>query len=201
MNTLRKLAVARGRLGASRSRQQGVVLLIALIMLIAMTLAGLAMMRTIGSGVGIAGNLDFKQTATSVADYGVEVARTWLTDPARTAAVLKADDVASGYYSTWGTNFSPLTHDWSNSKLVTSNDGANNQVRYVIHRLCATADLVPNDPNQKCATLTTAGASSSKGGGGYGSTILSTAIQPYFRVTARVRGPRNTISYVQVIMY
>lgn len=201
MSVLNRQGIVPGNSTKLPHRQQGVVLLISLIMLIAMTLAGLAMMRTIGSGVGIAGNLAFKQTATSVADFGVEVARTWLTDPLRTTDVLKSDNTAAGYYATWGTNFSPLTHDWSNSQLVTANDGAGNQVRYVIHRLCETAGLVPNDPNQKCATLTTAGATSSKGGGGYGSAILSTTIQPYFRVTARVRGPRNTISYVQVIMY
>lgn len=175
------------------------VLMIALIMLIAMTMAGLAMMRSIGAGVGIAGNLAFKQTATAVADYGVETARTWVV--AHSTEALKSDSVADGYYSTWNIGFSPMTHDWSNSKLVTSDDGAGNEVRYVVHRLCESANLVPNEPTQKCATLTTPGAGTSKGGGTGGMTVLTTAIQPYFRVTSRVKGPRNTVSYVQVVMY
>jgi type IV pilus assembly protein PilX len=187
--------------GMDIRNQQGVVLLIALILLVAMTMAGLAMMRTIGAGVGIAGNLAFKQTATSVADLGIETARNWLTDPLRTSDVIKSDSVADGYYSSWDLSFSPQSFDWANSKLVTANDGANNEVRVVIHRLCETAGLVPNDPLQKCATLTSAGALGSKGGGGYGSTVLTTTIQPYFRVTSRVKGPRNTTSYVQVVMY
>lgn len=182
-------------------RQRGVVLLVALILMVAMTLAGIAMMRTIGTGVGIAGNLAFKETATSVADYGVEVARSWLTDPARTVDDLKNDSAANGYYATWGAGFSPLSHNWANSKLVTSNDGSGNEVRYVIHRLCESANKAPNDADQKCATLTVAGETSSKGGPRYGTTLLTTTIQPYFRVTSRVVGPRNTISYVQVVMY
>lgn len=180
------------------NKQQGMVLLLALIMLIAMTMAGLAMMRSIGAGLGIAGNLAFKQTATSVADFGIESARSWLTSSARTADELKADVVAEGYYATWNPGFSPQTYNWSNSKLLTSNDGAGNEIRYVIHRLCETNNLAPNEPLQKCATLTTPGAGSSKTGD---ATNLSTSIQPYFRVTSRVKGPRNTVSYVQVVMY
>jgi Tfp pilus assembly protein PilX len=179
-------------------KQGGMVLLIALIMLIAMTMAGLAMMRSMGAGVGVAGNLAFKQTATSVADMGIEVARSWLTSPVRTADDLKANVVAEGYYATWNLGFSPQNYDWSNSKLVTANDGNGNEIRYVIHRLCETGNLAPNEPLQKCATLTTPGAGGSKTGD---ATNLSTAIQPYFRVTSRVKGPRNTVSFVQVVMY
>ena len=182
-------------------RQRGVVLLVALILMVAMSLAGIAMMRTVGTGVAIAGNLAFKETATSVADYGVEQARTWLTGA--TATALLSDSATSGYYSTWVESFSPLSHTWDDtaSKQVTNDDGAGNEVRYVIHRLCKTAGLPANDPTQQCATLTTAGRDSSKGGLSYGQGVLSQAIQPYYRVTARVRGPRNTVSYVQVVMY
>ncbi|MFZ3223370.1 MAG: hypothetical protein WA142_09785, partial [Rugosibacter sp.] len=58
--------------------QRGVVLLLALIMLIAMTLAGIVMYRQIGSGLIIARNLGFKRTAAVAADRGIESARTWL---------------------------------------------------------------------------------------------------------------------------
>ena len=195
MSTLaRPIAIRAGLPG----RQQGMVVLIALIMLVAMTMAGLTMMRGTGTGLGIAGNLAFKQTATSVADVGVENAIAWLTDPLRTSEILKADDTAAGYYSSWGTDFSPITYDWANSKLLTADDGLGNEVRYVIHRLCETAGLAPNAILQKCATVTTPGADSSKGGD---ASSLLASIQPYYRVTSRVRGPRNTVSYIQVIMY
>ena len=58
--------------------QRGVVLFVALIVLIIMTLAGLALLRQMGVGTSIAGNVAFKENATSVADRGTEVARAWL---------------------------------------------------------------------------------------------------------------------------
>jgi hypothetical protein len=51
---------------------------------------------------------------------------------------------------------------------------------------------------QKCATVNTPCASCSKGGD---ASSLIDSVQPYYRITSRVRGPRNTVSYVQVIMY
>jgi type IV pilus assembly protein PilX len=183
---------------APRGHQQGLVMLIALVMLVAMTMAGLTMIRGTGAGLGIAGNLAFKQTATSVADYGVENAIAWLTNPLRTSEVLKTDDTAAGYYSAWGTDFSPLTYDWTNSKLLTADDGLGNEVRYVVHRLCETAGLAPNAALQKCATVNTPCASCSKGGD---ASSLIDSVQPYYRITSRVKGPRNTVSYIQVIMY
>ena len=65
-------------LRASRRRQHGVVLFVALIVLIIMTLAGLALLRQMGVGTSIAGNVAFKENATSVADRGTEAARAWL---------------------------------------------------------------------------------------------------------------------------
>ncbi|BBE52215.1 hypothetical protein OYT1_ch2709 [Ferriphaselus amnicola] len=49
-------------------RQQGLVLLIALIVLVAMTLAGIGMMRSVDTGTLISGNLAFKQAATQASD-------------------------------------------------------------------------------------------------------------------------------------
>jgi type IV pilus assembly protein PilX len=61
--------------------QRGVVLIIALVMMITITFAGLALFRQVGLGAVIVGNLAFKQGATSAADRGVEAARNWLTSP------------------------------------------------------------------------------------------------------------------------
>ena len=59
-------------------RQQGVVLLIALIVLVAMTLAGIGMMRSIDTGTMVAGNIGFRQSAVATGDGGIEQAITWL---------------------------------------------------------------------------------------------------------------------------
>ena len=171
--------------------QRGIVMFVALAVLILMTLAGLAMLRQMGGSVSIAGNLAFKQTATSVADVGTEAARAWFTTPGRN---LSADSSANGYYATWSANVDPTTFPWSTAPLVTD-DATGNKVRYITHRLCQEAKDA-NAPGQQCSSE--GGGGSDKGGGGGGG--FTTLTNPYFRVTSKVEGPRNTVSYIQVVL-
>lgn len=55
-------------------QQQGVVLLIALIVLVAMTMAGIAMVRSVSIGNQVAGNLAFQQANLTETDAGIEAA-------------------------------------------------------------------------------------------------------------------------------
>ena len=80
-----------------RKAQDGVVLFIALIVLVAMTLAGIAVMRSVDTNVLIAGNLAFRNAATSAGDAGIEAARNWLAT--QTAGGLVNDQVP-GYSPT-----------------------------------------------------------------------------------------------------
>lgn len=82
-------------------RQQGVVLIIALIALIAMTLAGLALMRSIDTGLSIAGNLAFKEATTAVADIATDKATTWLQANSSPATNLQKDQPAKAFYADW----------------------------------------------------------------------------------------------------
>src|SRR3979409_247376 len=91
-----RMTNANSRAGPPR-RQQGVVLLIALIVLVAMTLAGIGMMRSIDTGTMVAGNIGFRQAAVATGDGGIETAITWLQV---NAGSLTADNTAMGYYST-----------------------------------------------------------------------------------------------------
>jgi Tfp pilus assembly protein PilX len=52
-------------------KQHGVVLLIALIVLVAMTMAGIGMMRSVDTGSLIAGNMAFRQAAANANDAGI----------------------------------------------------------------------------------------------------------------------------------
>jgi Tfp pilus assembly protein PilX len=194
-------------------------------MLIAMTLAGLAMYRQVGTGVVIARNLTFRQGATTSSDRGVEAARTWLT--AQTSGTLEQASVANGYYPGWCNNsvsganipdanndgivddcaatptpstFSPTGYNWANSIEAVADDGAGNRVRYVIHRMCRIPGSL-NAPNQQCVTVGAASSGGSKGAATYGTQALSNTIQPYFRITTRVDGPMNTVVYTQSIVY
>jgi type IV pilus assembly protein PilX len=205
----------------SPRRQEGIVLIVAIIAIVAMSFAVYAMLRTTTGSQGIAGNLAFKKNATSAADMGMEAARIWLLPP-QTVNTLAADQPTSGYFSTWDRNFDPFTYPWNpgtNAVEVTANDGAGNRVMYVIHRLCAITGSFTL-PNQECVRpsandnrggtgtprsggAVSGGSGGTIGGGGSG-TVLGTSTASaasYFRITTRVEGPRNTLSYTQVIMF
>jgi type IV pilus assembly protein PilX len=181
--------------------QRGVVLFIALIVLVAMTLVGLAVMRSTGGSTMLAGNLSFRQNATVSGDLGIEAAHSWLI--AQGPLTLESNDSANGYYAAWDTTFDPKTFtNWHNPNLAT--DAAGNRVQFVIHRMCAVAGAIagPATPaGQECVTLADAGKTGSKGGVAYGEKALTASSQPYYRITARIDGPKNTVSYVQMMMY
>jgi len=186
-----------------RARQRGAVLFIALIVLVAMSLAGIALIRGVDTTNLIAGNLAFKQNATHGGDWGIEQARTWLQ--AQVAANLY-NDVPGQYYAAMQTgadftNTDPSRpeFDWANNAFDLGADPAGNpEVRYVIHRMC---DLAGNPGSVNCVRTTTGGTSdSTKGGATYGGAALPSTSQIYYRITARVTGPRNTVSYVQAMV-
>ena len=179
-----------------RKAQHGVVLFISLIVLVAMTLAGIAMMRSVDTNVMIAGNLAFRNAAMSSADAGIEAARVWLS--AQPAGNL-INDIVPGYYANWQDSFNPGAFNWDAQGALVGTDSNGNEIRYIVHRMCAeSAKTVDGTDCFKIASLS---SGSTKGGGSYGQTPLSGAAIPYYRITARVEGPRNTVSYVQAFVY
>jgi len=217
MNAARPFALARmhQRHSAPRRSQRGVVIFIALIVLVAMTLAGIAMMRSSGSAMLTAGNLGFRQNATASGDLGLETARTWLS--AQGTVTLENRIPGQGYYATWhdkepavvGEIFDPLlwgAANWNNpGRAVQVNNGAydaaGNKVSYVIHRMCLLAGKTSGGSapaNQECVTASDPGKGGPKEAGKIAFTAES---QVYFRVTARIEGPKNTVSYVQTMVY
>lgn len=181
-------------------RQRGVVLFVALIVLIVMTLAGLALLRQMGIGTSIAGNVAFKENATSVADRGTEVARAWLI---ANSAITANDSPVDGYYSSWAGGVDPTAFPWAPGQarvLVDDQGQTGNTAQVIIQRLCAVPGMSAIDPAQTCSDFPVLNAGESKGGGGYPSILPGTAPTPFFRITTRVDGPRNTVSYTQVLM-
>lgn len=180
--------------------QQGVVLIVALVVLLVMTIAGLLMFRSTGTGVEVAGNVGFKQNATSLGDLGVETGRAYLMGFAASAVPLDNDSPGNAYFASWNEAFDPRTYDWSASREAAADDGTGNRVRYVIHRLCSMAGPT-TAPGQHCAIPSSGSALGSGGGGASGPGFSGLVGQPYYRITSRVDGPRGTVSYVQVIMF
>ncbi|MDP2827754.1 MAG: hypothetical protein Q8O37_04025 [Sulfuricellaceae bacterium] len=195
-------------------KQQGVVLLIALIMLVAMTMAGVALVRSVDTTTMIAGNLAFKQSATSSGDRGVETAIAWLTT---NAGSLEADNTAGGYYAAsqdcldlTGNGSKPSASctppytalDWDANAATLSADAVGNKINYVIHRMCDAAG--PLDGGS-CATEQDTQAGSSTGGVRQMTTYqpgtwATVANRGYYRITVRVSGPRDNMSYVQTFV-
>jgi Tfp pilus assembly protein PilX len=203
--------------GAPR-RERGVVLFIALIILVAMALAGIALIRSVDTNVIVAGNIAFKQGATAAGDQGVEAARQWLID---NKSALNNDSLVAGtsaYYSNWQQNLDLTAtdpnkpdFDWNGvAKEVIADDGAGNRVRYVIHRLCADPNVAPASTTCVRVSAASGGATSRGGeyggrrgyeaGGESGGFNLASALV-FYRVTVRIDAPRNTVSYVQALMY
>ncbi|MBM3374085.1 MAG: hypothetical protein FJY44_09460 [Betaproteobacteria bacterium] len=190
-------------------RQRGVVLFTALIVLVAMTLAGIALMRRVDTGTIIAGNLAFRQTATHVADLGVEAARAWLTS---TSTSLFNDSASNGYYSTWQESIDLIGNDpgktdfnWSTA-ITTSGAFAGPSgytVRYVIHRLCeASGDPTGSGANCVKTNVTSSSTSTgTKGAAAYGTYAITVPTAALYRITVRVEGPRNTLSYIQSTVF
>jgi hypothetical protein len=185
-----------------RFRQRGAVLFIALIVLVAMSLAGIALIRSVDTANLIAGNLAFKQNAAHGGDWGAEQARTWLQDQAATDLY---NDVPGRYAAAMQTGLdftatdpSSPDFDWDANSWNLGADPAGNQVRYVIHRMC---ELAGNPGSVNCVRTTSGGtAGGTQGGATYGGAALPSTSQIYYRITTRVTGPRNTVSYVQVMV-
>jgi type IV pilus assembly protein PilX len=181
-------------------RERGVVLFVALIVLIVMTLAGLALLRQMSTGVSIAGNIAFKENATSVADRGAEVARRWIV---ANSGITLFDSFPVGYHSSWEAGIDASAFPWDTQSLtLVSPDQAQtgNVARLIIHRLCEVPNASINAAGQRCSDAPILNAGESKGGGGYGVSPFTTTPSPFYRVTTRVDGPRNTVSYTQVVL-
>lgn len=85
--------------------QRGVSLLFALLSLAAISLAAVALVRSVDSGTLVIGNLGFKQDATSASDRATEAARLWLMT---SGADLTADSAGGiGYYASSQDNLDP----------------------------------------------------------------------------------------------
>lgn len=197
------------RLAERTVRQRGTVLLIALILLVALSLAGIALVRSVSTSNIIAGNLAFQQAATHSADVGIENALTFLTANSGAGVSTLYNSVLSGggirYVARREDPAAGVSWDafW-NSTLAASGavntlpmDAAGNTVSYVIHRLCDNVGMPPSGAAGCSAPPVDTGNASSSMGAGV--VTVSANKQVYYRVTARVTGPRNTLSYVQAI--
>ena len=192
-------------------RQRGVVLFIALIVMVAMSLAAIALIRSVDTTNAIVGNLAFRMASILPANASIEQAASALFSDADIAAVVhipdkKVDLPAENYYarrlpgedargvpallqkrSTASTL--PKQFDADDSDTAATNT----HVTYLIERMClatgaatiGNCDLVPPKGNP---------------GDTLGDINFGAGSIPFYRVTVRVDGPQNTATFVQAML-
>lgn len=188
----------------SHRKQRGAILFIALIVLVAMSLAGIAMVRSVDTTLGIAGNMAFKQGTIQGSDRGIKAATDWLNANS-TGTTLISNNGGVGYYATVQELDWFDLNTWGGGVTLDGGapDAAGNVVRYIIHRLCTEADttyngISPGGQPNSCALSYPASGAASGGSMAVGAPQFEGIPQVHYRITTRVDGPRNTVSVVQV---
>ena len=152
---------------------RGISLLFALLALVAMSLAAVALVRSVDTSAMVMGNLGFKQDATARADQVTQAAIVALSN----MADLTTDDASAGYYATahesidatgqrhsdptralinWDMDGCDYASEASQATCVVSPapeeelDNGGGTARYAIFRLCSQAGS-PEDPGNQCA--------------------------------------------------
>ena len=185
------------------------MLIIALIVMVALSFAGVALVRAVETTTAVVGNLAFRQAAISPANLAVETATAALfADAAPGGVALIADKTkdlaAQNYYASRqpGEDVRGIPvqlqkkANYTLPRILYADAAQYFEVRYVIERSCKTGyvgiatpgncDMMP--PKQ-----------------GTGTTVGDTAPPalpqiPFYRVTVRVDGPQNTTAFLQTML-
>lgn len=195
---LRRRAVPRWAVGR---RQQGLVMLVVLMVLGLMFLGAAGAMRAVDTGNVISGNFSFQQAAVQASDRAVKDAMNTLS--AAVAAGGGNAAIANRYYnvrqSPVDSRGFPSATNWNNVNCVDeggsvvgdcSADAGNYRVQYVIERMCAgNPDMSNiNDIRARCEYEASATA------------LSASTIALRYRVVVRVRGPRGTEGWFEAMV-
>lgn len=183
----------------SLKSERGAALILALVVLLILILGGLAVIRSMNMALTSSGNLAFRRDLVNQAEQAVAKA---------VASSFPLGSAATGSANT-SVNYSPVTlaanaQGIPNALLddtvfatvgVASNDltGASSDVkiRYVIERLCNVATETASADNCVLFEMLPTGRDAAV------REYTPPEVQPVYRVTARVLGPRNTKVFIQ----
>jgi Tfp pilus assembly protein PilX len=229
--TLEKASLLRPATGMLNARdacrrQRGVVLFFALIALVVMSLAAVALIRSVDTSTLIAGNLAFRQSARTAGDRGFEDALSWLgvNDAAMDAAGISTfldpgcptncahtfnkTNTAVGYYSNIDNLNLFADATWNISGIPEAVDSSGNHTRYIIQRVCR--DAFTRAGSDHClftqAILDGFGRSTPVPASvcytppGAVDYCPKAGQSPQYRITVRTVGPSLTVSYLQAIV-
>lgn len=181
-----------------RHGQQGAVLIFTLIALVSMTLAALAMVRSVDTGNLVAGNIALKQSAIQEADRMMNQAFRCLDlggDLIVAAALANTVSTCNYYAALQADVVKPFgVPDVLESASGTSDPATGNTSAYVIERMCSTTGAW----NQANCIESPFGKAET-----YSDVHLpdkQIPPQALYRISIKVTGPRNVASYSQMIM-
>lgn len=195
-------------------KQQGVVLFVALIALVVMSLAAVALIRSVDTNTIIAGNMALKHSALVSSDRGVEAALDWLdSENSIDLKRLEQDNITKGYYSTFSLNGSPDLDDsivlkadatWITAAEATGvgivggkEETSGNEIRFIIQRMCR----VSGEPNKDNCLQGAPNVDKSSNQITPECCPPEPKPEPIYRITTRVQGAKNTVSYAQTFVY
>ena len=196
----------------SGRRQRGAVLFIALIVMLLMSIGAIAVITATSTSNLAVGNLAFRQASILPANFAVEQATAALFKDANKGTPMiadsKADDPSQNYYAThnkspgWDNKYGipqPLqTKSSARALKVQFKDEADNDITYVIERMCnPLAAAVPVDNKATSAWCDMMPPKQNPGTTSNDPPLFTAANLPYYRVTVRIDGPKNTTSFVQ----
>jgi Tfp pilus assembly protein PilX len=222
----RSNAVRANRARLLRS-QHGLVLIFTLIVLVSMTLAGIALVRSVDTSTIIAGNLTARRSAEGFGNQAIEQAIGYLSAPVN---ALTGDSVANNYFATrtvngmkdftghmsaypgdnvnWDTLLAARSFTDSDvGGAITAMDtngftATGNISTWVINRLCDNPGAL--DP-LTCSVVPVNTTSGNALGSrqvemGYQVRMVGQGYLGQYLITVRTTGPQNTVSYIQAIV-
>lgn len=210
--------------------QRGVSLIFALITMVALSLAAVALIRSVDTNTLVLGNLGFKQDTVRGADYASRIAIDWLSANIADSR-LNNDwvDANTAYYATTrdttanpldvtgnGTGSSRTLIDWAGnscnshspclSTRAITDTTHNVRARYVVLRLCdATGDPTSPSSTINCARplVNQTSESGERGSLNYANSqrIGTTTVSQYFRILVRTTGGRDTATITETLVH
>jgi len=197
----------RRAMGAPVARQRGVVMFIALIVMVALSLAAIALVRSVDTTNAVIGNLSFRMASILPGNQAVEKAAAALFPNADIASAIRiadttADYLPENYYAKKRTDDTRGVPDLLQKKSTfdaagltkISDDSTKTEIRYVIDRMCSAVGAPSYD---KCDFLLPR-APKGKTSDEFEPPDLGHAV--FSRVTIRVDGPQNTTSFLQAML-
>jgi Tfp pilus assembly protein PilX len=172
-----------------RARGSALIIVVVFLGIFAVAMAGVV--RSTNTSARTAGNVAFKQAATQASEVALAAGESFV-------GALGAPDTAQAnryfqWYQTIDAQELPTTVNWTN---VASTTVGNFTVQWVVERMCQPPPTSPArafDASLDCMTV----QGEQQGSQRAGSPSYSTGAAIYYRITARVTGPRNTESFVQ----